>query len=81
MEMIKTNKVKGNELINFLLAEDYMNENFGIGEELQSWIEHRKEELEVNNFPYFMENDKLRLIRHLEKCIEQLKNNNGTDEQ
>jgi hypothetical protein len=65
-----TNKPQLREL---LLALDYFNESFGIGDELESYIAKRKEDLERKDIPYI--DDKIALKKFLLLCLSQLEDN------
>jgi hypothetical protein len=65
-----------NELRTLIASLDYFDDAFGIGEELQSWLQKKKKELEVEEYPYLYDDDKKSLREFLVKCIEQIDNDN-----
>lgn len=62
-----------NELRTLIMSLDFFDDMFSIGEELPQWIAKKKEDLEVEEYPIIYEEDKKSLQLFLEKCLQELK--------
>jgi hypothetical protein len=61
------------ELAEVVMALDFFDDSFGIGEELDSWKQKKREDLEQQEYPFVFDEDIPKLIKYFEACIEQLK--------